>query len=255
MDKKFKLVIPIDKYQQIMAYTNLVNTEITQFADVEMEDDGTLVVGNVYLLKQEAGGAHVDMEEEDISKFMVELIKDGKTQMPRLWIHSHVNMQAFFSGTDVNTYTNTLDNGEWTVSLVVNKRQEMKAVLQQYKPFKYTWDLEIEVDYMMSDIPSEWKEEVKEKVKEKTYTQPKTKKKEEKYTYGEGNTLNWDKKPFIMWLGKNREDAIEKIDNMGLQRTWDEETQKFKFVNTLTDTEYLDYWDVVQDYNPNTTSN
>lgn len=261
-----KLVIPIESYQRIMAYTQLVDTEITQFADITLDSEtGELRIGEVYLLKQTAGGAHVDMEEEDVSGFMIECIKKGMTQLPQCWIHSHVNMEAYFSQIDIPTYKKTLNNGNWIVALVVNKRQEMKAVFQMFKPFTHTWELPIEIDYQYRMIPAALEREVKRKVKEKTVQIPKKegKKNYEGITaFGKGTAdpnatfftkeeLIGKSKRKIFWLPKKFEEAKEIIDRLGLYKEWNEETLKWKFVNYAKNVEYIDYWEVVQRYVPN----
>lgn len=125
---EFQLVIPLESYKKIISYAIAAdNIEITGFADVEFnKEKNEFVVGEVYLLEQNAGGADVHIEEEDIQKFNFEMVKAGKEQMPRVWWHSHVDMQAFFSGTDEGTLKE-LQNDTYIIALVVNKRAEMKA--------------------------------------------------------------------------------------------------------------------------------
>src|SRR5690606_39103776 len=100
--------------------------------------------------------------------FSVECIKNGMTQLPRLWWHSHNNMGAFFSGTD-DTAIEDLANDSFTIALVINKRAEMKAVLRVYHPIDALVDLEIVIDEPRDDIPEEILAEVVEKVKEKPF--------------------------------------------------------------------------------------
>ncbi len=247
-----KLVLPLDSYQKIMAYTMAVDTEITQFADITLSPTGEIRMGKVYLLKQQAGAADVEMDEEDVSSFMLECIDKGMTQLPRCWIHSHVNMQAFFSGTDVNTYTNTLDNGEWMVALVVNKRQEMKAVFQQFKPIKYTWEIPVEIEYALPEIPANIQREVDRKVKERNYmpsntwTSQGTKKKDKHTTTSDAGSST--SHTFTFTLPKDPKEARDRIDQFGLQRKWNEEMQRWDFISPLTEALYIDTWEVVQDY-------
>lgn len=165
-DEKPKLLIPIESFRKIMAYTQLAEGEITGFADVEYNvERENFVVGEVYLIEQTAQAAEVDMNEEQISKFMLSRIEQGATQMPRIWWHSHVDMAAFFSGTDTQTISE-FKSDSYTISLVVNKKREMKANLNLWKPFIYSSAIDVEVMVEYVEIPDEIVEEVKAKVKD-----------------------------------------------------------------------------------------
>src|ERR1035437_3075176 len=134
VDFDIKLILPLDSYRKIMAYAQVCEEEISGFADVSFDKEKmALVVGEVYLLKQEVTGGTTDLDEEDIAKFTHEMIKGGSTQLPRMWWHSHVNMSAFFSGTDTSTM-DYLENDSYTVALVVNKNREMKCTFILWKP-------------------------------------------------------------------------------------------------------------------------
>jgi len=51
----------------------------------------------------------------------------------RCWAHSHGSMSVFWSGTDDECITG-LANGEWLLSLVVNKKRDSMSRLDQYHP-------------------------------------------------------------------------------------------------------------------------
>jgi hypothetical protein len=172
-EKKLQLILPIATYQRMMQYVDVADTEITGFADVEYDvDRHALIAGSVYLLEQEATGADCEMSEETISNFTVECVKSGMTQLPRLWWHSHVNMGAFFSGTDDQAMID-LENGSFSVALVLNKKREMLCTLNIYNPVMIRIDnVPIAIQYTTDEVPDEIINEVAAKVKTKVYQAP-----------------------------------------------------------------------------------
>lgn len=166
--RKIELLLPIETYQRIMQYTDVADGEITGFADVVYDSEThKLIAGQVYLLEQEATGADCEMSEETISNFTVECIRNGATQLPRLWWHSHVNMGAFFSTTDDQAMED-LKNDSFSVSLVVNKRREMKCTLRIYEPVDVRIDdIPVRIMFETQTIPDAIIQEVAEKVKQK----------------------------------------------------------------------------------------
>jgi hypothetical protein len=87
----------------------------------------------------------------------------------RLWWHSHVNFQAFWSGTDTDTiddFDTEEDKGNWFLSIVGNKKGEYKTRLDVFKPFRYTFEelpVELEID---EELDKEIDEEMRAKIKE-----------------------------------------------------------------------------------------
>lgn len=260
MISKPTLYIPADKWQKLMAYVDLVDTEITGFFDVEYDaDKSRFEVGEVYLIEQEAQAAHVEMEEEDLSKFMVSHIKAGHDQMPRGWWHSHVNMQAFFSGTDDNTINNTFIGDSFTVSLVVNKSRNYKCSLViwtddpygLYKAPHRIDDVSVLVGQQEYVIPKLLRDEVAKKVKTKVYapTYPTTwnetdkrwgKKTEEKAKETTKTTGIISKA-----LPKNKMEALIKIDELELIRVFDPDLKEIVYKESATGDLWLDINDVV----------
>ena len=158
-----------------MAYISFCDLEISGFADVEYNSArNAFVAGEVYLLRQEVSGAATHMDEEAVSKFNLEMIKAGKMQLPRIWFHSHVNMQAFFSATDEETLKD-LQNETFIIALVGNKRKEMKAkayVAESIPMLGQSSYIEIDpmtitVDLEYERIPEALRKEVDEKVTKK----------------------------------------------------------------------------------------
>ena len=268
MQCPYDLVISLDAYQKIMGYTRIADGEITGFADVSLDETNKrFLVGEVYLLEQEAGAAHVTMDEEVVSNFNLQMIKKGITQLPRLWWHSHVNMGTFFSGTDVETYKETLKNDAWCIALVVNKQRQMKAVLQQYVPFPLTFDMDVFVDWDSAPVAKSLEAEVKKKVKEKkyTYTEPKKgitlfqgkgkwKKKngiltqqdieeEDDVLFVDGNRYSR-----ILFLPKDPSQAEAKVKDLGLLKKWSVKRQSYVYCDEIMGDIWEDYWNSLQSF-------
>lgn len=183
---KIELVVPDVAWRKIINYAKAAgNMEISGFADITYnKETQEVLVGKVYLIEQTVGGATVHMDEEDVSKFQLDLVKKGVKQLPQLWWHSHVDMDAFFSAQDQETSEN-LQNDSFSVSLVVNKRGEAHArmyihadmtVIAMGETHKQeTWisvdDLPIRTNNE-SDIPKDIMEEVKEKIHTYKVTAP-----------------------------------------------------------------------------------
>ncbi len=259
--KDMRVIITLEAYRKLMAYVDLVDTEITGFADANWNDEkGCIVVDQVYLVKQEAQATEVEMDEEKIAEFTVDLIKQGVTQLPRCWWHSHVNMAVFWSGTDEGTIQD-LQNDSFVLSIVVNKRREMYATLMIWKPVVLRIDdvpIEIEQEYL--DIPEELIKEVQKKVKEKKYEQPKkgiVYGHSNNYDFGDDNDWGKTKSGIIVpgkkhrkkkgsnvqTLPKDRDRAREIIDRYDLHCSFDNETDELLYVSENRSIIWRDPWE------------
>lgn len=252
---KPELILPVSHFKKMMAYVDLCAGEVTGFFEVEWEEDRrAFVMGEIYLIKQEAGAADVEMDEEFIADFLAERIAAGADQMPRGWWHSHVNMGAFFSGTDDNTINNDFLNDSYTVSLVVNKRREMKATLVVFEDGPYGLyqsplrvdDLKISLEGALEEIPEALRQEVLEKVQpHKPIAQS--------YQYQNQNSGSIQfkgKKISTKFLPKEKEKALEKIQTLDLQRRWNGDLGKVVYEDDVTEDIWEDKWDIItwQDY-------
>ena len=165
------IYIPWASYQKIMGYAQVCDTEITGFADLDYDPvlEG-LVVGEVYLVNQEASDAHVEIDEDTVHNFLGQLMQQGLTQMPRLWWHSHVEMATFMSTIDEASLAQ-LENDSFMVALVVNKRRESYAKLTCWQPFPFSQEnVEVVIQYPEAESLEQLKAEVAQKVKTKVIT-------------------------------------------------------------------------------------
>jgi proteasome lid subunit RPN8/RPN11 len=248
-DKKPALLIPIEHYRKILAYVANCETEIMGFFDVEWNDERTaFLVTKVYdLLEQSAGGAHVEVDEEKMSAFTLELIKQGCEQLPRGWWHSHVDMGTFLSGTDEET-VDFMKNDSFIVALVANKREEITVTIKMFKPF--TFEIEkvpVRIIYSEDKINEAAKEEIDKMVSAPVYNNyqngwnnafgnKKNKKKKKDKKNGNGQ---------LKYLPTNEEGAVQKVAALMLSRLWSNEFHDFIYIDAITEDTWIDQGQVM----------
>ena len=118
-----KLVIPYNIHKKIMHFVNKADFEVSGFGKVT-HTNGVLTVIDVILLKQEGGAAHTDIDPAALGKAMYEL-RNSPGDL-NFWWHSHVKMQAFWSGQDLATIDKIAQNG-YCVATVFNQKNEHKS--------------------------------------------------------------------------------------------------------------------------------
>jgi hypothetical protein len=156
-----------------MAYARVCDYEINGFGYVKQLDESTVLVEDVFILKQTVSPGSAVTEPDEVASHITQMIQEGKdTSSLRLQWHSHVHMQTYFSGTDTGTI-DAYTNCDWMISLVVNKREEYAVRLDMYQPFRLTIPTTLKVLANEDNTLIEaCKQEVKEKVKLKTYPTP-----------------------------------------------------------------------------------
>ena len=256
-----KIILPLATYRKIMAYATICDLEISGFCEVEYnEARSAFIAGEPYLLRQEVTGGSTHMDEEAVSAFNLERIKAGATQLPRLWWHSHVNMEAFFSAIDEGTLKD-LQNDSFIIALVVNKRKNMKAKAYVYSQtatnllgFQFEEKLQTEIDplpiqieFEYERIPESLKKEVEEKVKTKTFTPQlpsgdcyggRGKKRE----HGHASII----KP--LFLPKDRTAANKRIEEKGLEKEWDHIRGEYIYKDLATGEIWVDFWATLDEF-------
>ena len=132
------LAIKAECLVKLFAYVEECSGEISGFGTISVDPDtNTLLLEDVSILPQRISSVSVDIDANDIADFLVEEIAKGNDPNKlRVWWHSHAEMPVFFSSTDIHTIENSLTQAPWLVSLVVNKKGEMKAAFTIYDPVK-----------------------------------------------------------------------------------------------------------------------
>ncbi len=134
---------------------------------------GIFQVIDAYLVEQENGAAETEMKDSAVAKLMFEQIQadpDIRNNKRKLawWWHSHVNMGAFWSGTDHDTIRKIGGQG-WAIATVFNKRREYRSAYIQANPNPFMIDnIPTRVGALLSqEIMSAWDSEYDSKVTEK----------------------------------------------------------------------------------------
>ncbi len=167
-----KLTIPKEVEAKLHAYVMSVNSEIAGMGKLKLGENGDFIVEDVMIYEQEVSGATADLSSKAVARWMSDLVKAGGSPKEwKLWWHSHDTMSAFFSKTDTDTIDRQ-NEGDWMVSLVVNRKREREARLDLYRPFRVSVeDIEIEIAGEEAfTVPADIALEVSQKVKRKEYT-------------------------------------------------------------------------------------
>lgn len=174
---KVRLYIPRKVYHKIDYFVQKCSGEVSGMGLVSYVADGNYFwVRDVFLLEQEVGSAHTDIDPVSLGQLEYHVLKNKLEGELNFWWHSHVNMATFWSGTDIETINKIGSNG-YCVATVFNKKREMRSAVS----FKsegmlsgmYTFIDEVETtvyDAQPTEADkAEWDAEIEAKVKEKKY--------------------------------------------------------------------------------------
>ena len=158
------LHIPLIIEQKIDAYINAVDGEISGMGKLSYDKEThTFTVEDIKIFKQECTATTTKLDESALAKFLTELVKSGENPADWfLWWHSHVDMKAYFSGTDTDTIETSKEYAT-LLSLVVNRAGDKVARLDTHSPYRMTEDVDVLIDVM--ETPAEILEEIDAEVK------------------------------------------------------------------------------------------
>jgi hypothetical protein len=161
-----KIQIDSTAWAKILLWTDMAKGEFSALGLVE-ELDNTLMVTEVFLLEQQCDCAGTEIDQAAVAQLMLEGVDPGKL---RCWIHSHADMGVFWSKTDDENIQG-LTNGEWLLSLVVNKNHKSMMRIDQFHPTQiYLEDVIWEVHYPLDkELEAQCKAEFKKKVRESDF--------------------------------------------------------------------------------------
>jgi hypothetical protein len=153
-----RLLVDAVAMQKLWAWTDVAHGEVSMLGlvdEIRDADNGAvtaLLVTDMYLVKQHCSIDETTMDPQAVAQLMVDL--EGKGIDPRklrCWAHSHASMSVFWSGTDDQT-VDGLANGDYLLSLVVNKKHDTMMRLDQYHPAHlYLTDIAFEISYPTVD--------------------------------------------------------------------------------------------------------
>lgn len=162
--------------EKIRHWVRECSYEVSGMGLVQIDQETkTFTITDAFLLQQVGGAAHTNIDSAAISQLMDETATlEGHLNF---WWHSHVNMAAFWSGTD-RTTINELGKEGLCVATVFNKKGEhLSAIEYQVKS-----DLFGTTTTFIDNVPTTfntfdpwhehraaWTSELKDKVKEQSY--------------------------------------------------------------------------------------
>ena len=140
VDAGIKIQVEATAMQKLWLWTDMAKGEasclglVDEVVNADSKRITSLVVKDFFLVKQNCSYDETDMDITDVARLITELeSNDIDSRKLRCWAHSHGGMQVFWSGQD-QTCIAGLANGEWLLSLVVNKRRDAIMRLDQYHP-------------------------------------------------------------------------------------------------------------------------
>lgn len=173
---KFDISIEIDPaiHQKVMHWVNKSDFEVSGLGTVIHDKErNVLRIVDAILLQQENTSTQTELDGEAITKAMFQLKNSPGTL--RWWWHSHVNMDVFWSGTDV-TAIKTLGGAErdrpaWFCMTVFNKSQKMLSAYVQNQPVRViSADIPTAIaEEIDTDIIAEWDKQYDDNVTNKKY--------------------------------------------------------------------------------------
>jgi hypothetical protein len=141
---------------------------VEEITDAETGSITALIVTDFLLVKQRCSADETTMDPAAVAELMTSLESQGiDSRKLRCWAHSHGSMSVFWSGTD-DECINGLANGEYLLSLVVNKKRDVQMRIDMFHPAHlYLTDIVWEVRYPMIDgLAEQCLQEFKAKVME-----------------------------------------------------------------------------------------
>lgn len=178
MSMEMKMCMTAECFHKVRALFNGTDSEVgaLMLCDIDYES-GKILINDIKVTKQDVTGADVDFDEDAISDLIFESVCEGYSTKLCGWIHSHYNMNAFWSNTDEKTIEKLrtyIDNV--LVSIVGNQKGEWVTRLdfKSTTPFGTEYirmdDIPFEIVYPGSeDIEEMMKREIEEKVAKKKY--------------------------------------------------------------------------------------
>ena len=198
---------------------------------VVVEDaEGNFWLKDPVILKQEVSGGNCEMEEEALAIHYGKMADKYGDDVRHCWWHSHHTMGAFWSGTDDKTIMEN-EADDFSVSLVVNLKQEYKLRVQMFYPI----EAEVNVPLNIADEIPQSKaidKEVADKCEKET---------RQIVTYGGKNTHGYSKAQrelFDYNYGFSYGHTIYDNDVDFKSLTSEQYTQLMKFIDELAEKFY-----------------
>jgi hypothetical protein len=206
--------------QKFWQFVELAKGEVSALGLVEeIRDESTglitsLLVNDFLLVKQTCSMDETTIDAASVAGLIMDLEAQGiDSRKLKCWAHSHGGMSVFWSGTDDECIAG-LANGEYLLSLVVNKKRDTQMRLDQFHPAHlYLTDVAFEIAYPMQDgLAAECLAEFKAKVTESSYavsTSMALPMQELQEAHERGALTDEELRDELDWLGYEREELDE----------------------------------------------
>jgi proteasome lid subunit RPN8/RPN11 len=133
-----EIMITAEAMEKMATYIDCCSTEISGLGIVE-QVKASFLIRDVFILEQATDFARSNLDQNDLNRFLFDMVSKGEpVENVKLWWHSHVNMDVFWSGTDEKTAESF--RNQWMISIVENKKGEYRVRLDIYEPFRMTFD-------------------------------------------------------------------------------------------------------------------
>lgn len=143
------LLIERMAWAKLQAYVHMSDSyEINGYAYISHDNGNYFLtsVDDVFITQQVVSEATALASGSAIAKALFVATRDNRSDEMRLQWHSHVSMQAAFSGIDETTINGYAKRGmDWFVSLVTNKGGEVSARVDVYRPVRVATMLNVVV--------------------------------------------------------------------------------------------------------------
>lgn len=147
---------------KINYYVQKAKFEISGLGNVQIIN-GVPTVTDIILLKQTNEPTETEIDADAISKALYDHHISGVEGELKFWWHSHVDMGAFWSKTDMDTIKELTENG-WFIHGVFNKKEEFRLAYSNNEPMAvFLDDLDMLID---EDLISEEALELKIKMEQ-----------------------------------------------------------------------------------------
>lgn len=126
-------------------------SEVSGYMTLSPHEDG-YIMENPELLEQKVGGAHTEIEGNDIQKYITKYIAKLGRDTKFVWWHTHPGFSTTFSGTDDATINKTPHNkqGDFATSLCLNLKGEYSLRISIWNPFRHDFKAKL----MTLNVPS-----------------------------------------------------------------------------------------------------
>jgi len=133
-------------WDKIQGYASIAHTkhkaEIGGMMIMTKDKDNDFVMSHPTILEQTISGGQCDLDKEALALYYNNSFAKHGSNIRFVWWHSHHTMAAFWSGTDTATIEGTA-SADFTVSLVINLKEEYKLRVQYFEPVMSHEDVEL----------------------------------------------------------------------------------------------------------------